>query len=272
MTRKRKRRRLWRLLLLLLLFRLWLDNFTVITREYDVSSAAIPGGFNGFRIAQISDLHGNRLIGRKLAGSLRAAEPDIIVLTGDLTDAEDEWESLEPLLRELAALAPCYYVSGNHEWADVAAEPLFRRIAETGVTVLRNEWVTLECGGDTLVLAGIEDPNGYADMLTPDGLFERIRAETDDYIVALCHRPGMFPALAKLGFGFVLSGHNHGGLIRLPFAGGLVSPSGFLPEYDKGLFAAGGSRMLVSPGLSGVSLCPRLFNRPEVPVAVLRSE
>ena len=157
MTRKRKRRRGKRLLLLLLAllaFRLWLDNFTVCLREYELRSPALPPGFQGLRVAQITDLHGSERLYDGVLRRTREAKPDLIALTGDLTDAEDQWPALEPLLQELTEIAPCFYVSGNHEWADLEPEPLFRRIAAAGVRVLRNEWVLLERGGDRLALVG----------------------------------------------------------------------------------------------------------------------
>ena len=258
------------LLLLALAVRLWADNTTVRAREYDVSSAKIPAGFEGFRIAQISDLHGNERLYPQLLKAVKDAGPDIIVLTGDIADSEDQWPALGALLKELS-FAPLYYVSGNHEWADLRAEAFFRNLGESGVTLLRNEWLTLEKGGDRLMLAGIEDPNGYADMPAPAEVITDIRQGYDGYLVTLCHRPELFPTLASAGADLVLSGHHHGGLIRLPLLGGLVSPAGFFPEYDAGLFTLGESVLLVSPGLSGAENIPRLFNRPEVCVAVLHS-
>ncbi len=275
MTRRRKKKRVRKgsalllLLLALLAVRLYLDNALPVTKEYDVASGAVPAAFSGLRIAQVSDLHGSERLYRPLAEKVRAAEPDLIFLTGDLSDREEQWEALAGLLEELVSIAPCYYCSGNHEWADLAPEPFFQRLARTGVTVLRNSWVTLERGGEALVIAGLEDPNGYADMPSPEEVFASIREETDSGVLVLCHRPGLFPRLAKAGYGVVFSGHNHGGLVRLPFLGGLIGPAGFLPEYDAGLFSLGESVMLVSPGLSGSEGVPRLFNRPEVPVAVL---
>lgn len=247
-----------------------MDNRTVVTRDYEIVSPRIPAGFDGYRIAVLSDLHGNSRLYSLLLQAVDAAEPDILVLTGDLTDAESQWASLEPFLRRLTEKAPCYYVSGNHEWADLEAEPLFRSIEAVGVTVLRNEWVIPEIGGDSIALVGLEDPNGYADMKTPQEVFDSLRSVTDTYTVTLCHRPDRFPKLAGIGYDLVLSGHNHGGLIRLPLVGGLFSPGGWFPEYDKGLFALGDSTLLVSPGLCGVKQFPRLFNRPELSVAVLR--
>ena len=128
-------RRLGTFLLLaaLLALRLWVDNCTVRTKEYDVP-CGIPPGFVGLRIAQISDLHGNERLYGPLLRHTKEAKPDLIFLTGDITDAEEQWPKLEELLRDLTEIAPCYYVSGNHEWADLEPEPAFRRIATSGVS------------------------------------------------------------------------------------------------------------------------------------------
>ena len=252
----------------LLALRLWVDNCTVRTKEYDIP-CGIPSGFEGLRIAQISDLHGNERLYDALLRHTRASKPDLIFLTGDITDAEEQWPKLEELLTALTEIAPCYYVSGNHEWADLEPEPLFRRIGDTGVRVLRNEWVLLERGGDRVALAGFEDPNGYADMIQPRDLCRLIRDSSEEFIIALCHRPGLFPVLAEGGCGLVFSGHNHGGVIRLPFYGGLIPPARKTGEYDAGLFYRDGSVMLVSPGLTGVSGIPRFLNRPQLCLAVL---
>ena len=230
----------------------------------------IPPGFVGLRIAQISDLHGNERLYGPLVRHTKEAKPDLIFLTGDITDAEEQWPKLEELLRDLTEIAPCYYVSGNHEWADLEPEPAFRRIAETGVRVLRNEWVLLERSGDRVALAGFEDPNGYADMIKAQDLCKVIRDSTDDFVIALCHRPSLFPELAEGGCGLVFSGHNHGGVIRIPFYGGLIPPARKTGEYDAGLFYRNGSALLVSPGLAGTNGIPRFLNRPQLCLAILR--
>ena len=95
------------LLLALLALRLYLDNAAVVTKEYTVASKAVPAGFSGLRIAQISDLHGNERLYRALTEKVRAVRPDLIFLTGDISDREEQWEALAGLLEELNAIAPC---------------------------------------------------------------------------------------------------------------------------------------------------------------------
>ena len=273
MTRKRKKRRGGRILLpiLLLLAALLLtDNFLVRVREYDLSFPDLPRSFSGLRVLQLSDLHGRGdLTGQQLRRA-EEAKPDLIHLTGDLADGEGQLPRLEPLLKGLVKLAPTYYVTGNHEWALEDTEGFLDALESLGVTILRNSFVTLEKGEDRLIVAGLEDPNGYADMKRPEELAEELRASGGGFSLLLAHRPERFGEYASLGFRLVFSGHVHGGMVRLPFLGGLLAPGHVLfPYYDGGLFSLGESRMILSRGLAGVGSFPRVFNPVEISLAVL---
>ena len=180
--KKRKRRRSgWRtlviLLLLILAALLCRDNLQVRTVGYDLSFPDLPKAFDGLKILQISDLHGRDVLTKQLLTQAEAASPDLIFLTGDLADGEGQLTRLEPLIRGLAAIAPLYYVTGNHEWALADTEGFLRDLSGLGVTLLRNSFLTLERNGDRLLLAGVEDPNGYADMPSPEEVMASIRAD-----------------------------------------------------------------------------------------------
>ena len=274
--KKRKKRRRGRgrtlavLLLLVLAALLCRDNLQVRTVGYDLRFPDLPEAFDGLRILQISDLHGRDILTKQLLTQAEAAEPDLILLTGDLADGEGQLPRLEPLLEGLAALAPVYYVTGNHEWALADTEGFLAELSGMGVTLLRNAFVPLERNGDRLLLAGVEDPNGYADMKTPEELARELAAAGGGFSLLLAHRPELFPEYAALGFRLVFSGHTHGGMLRLPFLGGLLAPGHvFFPEFDGGLFTRGNSVMILSRGLAGVNGFPRIFNPMEVPLAVL---
>lgn len=274
-NRKARRRSGWRTLVILLILILGAlllrDNFQVRTVGYDLGFPDLPDAFDGLRILQISDLHGREILTKQLLQRTKAASPDLILLTGDLVDGEGQLSKLEPLIQRLAELAPVYYVTGNHEWALADTEGFLRELSGQGVTVLRNRFVTLERSGDRLLLAGLEDPNGYADMKTPEELAREMEAAGGGFSLLMAHRPDRFPDYAELGFRVVFSGHTHGGMLRLPFLGGVLAPGHVLfPEYDGGLFTRGGSAMIQSRGLSGVNEFPRIFNPMEVTVAVLR--
>ena len=173
------------------------------TETLTVASDRLPAGFDGYRIVQISDLHGrefgedNKILLEKTA----ALEPDLIAITGDVIDDPDQMGILEPLARGLTAIAPTFYVTGNHEWAIKEAATVKSLLEEQGVTVLSNEYLTLERGGDSIVLAGIDDPNGPYDQKTPEELSDEIHAALGDpYVVLLAHRNEYYQVYDRCGF------------------------------------------------------------------------
>ncbi len=266
----RKKHPLLTLLFLALVTVLLLDNFWVRTREYDLNYPDLPEAFDGLRILHLSDLHGRAILNTQLLEAAKKAEPDLILITGDLVDGEGQLRHLKPLLEGLTALRPVYYVTGNHEWALEDTEGYLRELSDMGITVLRNSFVIWERQGDRLLLAGLEDPNAYADMKTPEELAAEMEAAGGDFSLLLAHRPEFFPDYAALGFRLVFSGHVHGGMVRLPFLGGLLAPGHVLfPKYDGGLYVEGSSCMVLSRGLAGVNGFPRLLNPLELGIITL---
>ena len=201
---------------------LWAGNFTVSLTELTVSSKTLPAAFDGFRIALVTDLHG-RTFGPDndwLVGQLTNAHPDLIALAGDIADEESNLQVLSRLLPRLAAIAPCYYVTGNHEWRMENRKQWFELLSACGVTRLENSFVMLSREGGSVVLAGVDDPNGPADQKTLGQLLQEIHeAAPQAYTIVLCHRNDQLERFARLGADLVLSGHAHGGVVRLPFLG-----------------------------------------------------
>lgn len=282
MTKKRKRRLCGAVALLLgLSAALWWGNTSLETNEFTFSSARVPQGFDGFRLVQLSDLHGRHFGAEdeRLLSAVAAAAPNVIVLTGDFVDAQSTVAELEPLMRGLAALAPTYYVTGNHEWGAHCAQEAVAAFTAWGVTCLQNEFTTLTRGGDTLLLAGIHDPNGRADQKTPDALAEEVYAAADDpFWLLLAHRNDRFDGgYCRLGADLTLSGHAHGGVWRLPFTDGLIdSAKQLFPSFTSGFYHCtdehcAGAEVFVSRGLgNSPHYVPRLFNRPQVAVITLK--
>ena len=233
---------------------------------YFVSAARLPAAFSGLRITLLTDLHGKEPKG--LYEAVAAAKPDLIAISGDLIDERSDPETVYPLLTKLTDLAPTYFVTGNHEWVRDDTEDLLKAIEKTGVTVLRNDFLTMEKDGQTLVLAGGEDPNSYEDLEKPADFVARIRAAVpgDPYIVMLYHRNNTLDLWATLGVDLVLSGHGHGGVLRLPLVGGVFGVDRTLfPKDCEGIYTASRTTQVVSRGLGGI----RLFNRPHLPTVVL---
>lgn len=263
------------LVLALLIWLLWANSSPAAT-QVAVASGALPEAFEGFKIAHVSDLH-NAVFGRKnekLLSLIRAAEPDIIAITGDLIDSRHtDIDSALAFVEAAAEIAPVYYVTGNHE-SRLDFDAIEPRLIAAGARMLRNEAEYIEHGGERIRLAGIDDPSFIRTGGTAE---ERAAAELEQlgdgggtFTVLLAHRPELVEVYAGYGAGLVLSGHAHGGQVRLPLLGGLYAPGqGLLPEYDSGLYSLGETQMVVSRGL-GNSVAPlRVNNRPELVIVTL---
>lgn len=281
-TNKTRRARRWgrRILsvlltaVLLVVFFHWQQN-GIQTQSVDVAAAELPAAFDGLRIVHISDVHGKEFgeDNETLLKKVAELEPDLIAVTGDLIDRESQLEMVCPLAEGLVAIAPTYYVTGNHEWAVRRVNELKDLLAECGVRVLTNSYEIWEKDGATLAIAGVDDPNGPADQKTGDELRSEIDA---DYTILLSHRDTV-EEYADWDYDLVLCGHGHGGIIRIPLIDkGLLSTNRtFFPEFDGGLYGFdNGGYCFVSRGL-GSNTVPihafRLFNRPDLPVLILHS-
>ena len=280
--RRGRGRRALLILLLLTVFGaafLWWSNRSLQVDRFTYASPRLPAGFDGCVVVQLSDLHG-AIFGENnqdLVDAVRAENPDYIFLTGDLLDRyrRTPQSYAVDLGRAMAAIAPTYFVTGNHEWALPDVPGLKAQLEEAGVTVLSNEFTTLERNGDAIVLAGIDDPNGPYDQKTPEELSGEIHAALGDpYVLLLAHRNEYYQVYGQCGFDLTLCGHVHGGLIRLPFTDGLVDNTRrrFFPTHTAGLYPLdGGGTLMVSRGLGNGGISFRLFNRPHLPVIVLKA-
>lgn len=259
----------------LLIWIFW-ANKALVTSVIEVRSETLPEEFEGFRIAQVSDLH-NTEFGEgnaKLFSLLREAGPDIIVVTGDLIDSRHtDVDAAVRFIEGACEIAPVYYVTGNHE-SRLDFDSIAPRLSEAGAVLLRNEAAYIERDGERIMLAGIDDPafvRTGGDALERAGQELAQLPEPEEFTVLLAHRPDLIATYAWYGPALVLSGHAHGGQVRLPLIGALYAPGqGFFPDYTAGLYEVGDTQMIVSRGL-GNSLIPLRFNnRPELVLAVLR--
>ena len=247
--------------------------------EYDVG---IDGLTSPARVVVISDLHSKEYgnDNSTLLALIAAQHPDAVFAVGDMinrsADEEDILQFLE-LLVKLQEIAPVYYSPGNHE-SDYMADRdsgLLGRVSATGVTVLLDEYVETQLGGSTIRIGGTmghyyryewseeqkNDPPDYA-------MQEEI-GSTDVPSIVLMHMPeNMIADSARKNWNadLYISGHTHGGVVRLPLIGGLVAPTqGLFPKYDQGFFTVDGRlKLIITSGLAGYGPIPRIFNRPEI--------
>lgn len=256
-------------------------NNALQTDEYAFASPDLPAAFDGFRIVQLTDLHGKRFGegNETLIAAVAAARPDLIALTGDFVDERSDVSDIAPLVDGLLKLAPVYYVTGNHEWASGQALTVVRALRNMGVYCLQNEFTTVERGGERIVIAGVHDPNGYADQKTPEELADELyAAEGDAFWLLLAHRNNLFDGkYCRLGANLTLCGHAHGGLWRLPFTDGLIDTNmDLFPSFTSGFYECTdghGAAVFVSRGLGNTPHGGfRLFNRPQVALITLEKE
>jgi predicted MPP superfamily phosphohydrolase len=247
---------------------------------YRIENERLPESFAGYRIAQISDLH-NAEIGKnneKLLAMLKEADPDLIAITGDMIDSRrTDIDVALQFAGEVVQIAPCYYVTGNHEARVDDYETFKSGLQEAGVTVLENSAVQIERGGATITLIGVMDPafpthlpNADDKAIVQYHLAPLVNHE--NYTVLLSHRPELFHVYVGHEIDLVLSGHVHGGQFRLPLLGGIFAPGqGFFPKYDAGFFAHNNSNMIVSRGIGNSIIPLRINNRPELVLIELQS-
>lgn len=243
--------------------------------RYEVKSQKLPESFDGFKIVQLSDLHGAEFgeDGMELVEKVKELEPDMIALTGDFVTDEGDLAAVEKLAARLTELCPVYFVSGNHEFGSGLAVKVRNILERAGVKYLSNEYLTISRGEDEILLGGVEDPLAYADMLSPDELAQKMNdAAPDAFKILLGHRNYWMTEYPELPVDLIFCGHAHGGLIRIPGVGGLIGTDRRLfPDFDAGQFNNGRYTLIVSRGLGNSVPIPRVFNRPEIVCVELSS-
>ncbi len=278
----KRKMRLAIILLILIFFTLWTiwGNLTVGVTRYCVGSSRIPESFDHFKIAIISDLH-NAEFGKDnedIVRKVNQQNPDMIVFTGDLVDSNrTDIDLAVSLAKKLVEIAPCYFVMGNHEvWLYSRYEELQQKLIDVGVIVLRNEVIEIKRNEDIVQIAGLDDPDYYdTDTYLHGSILDRHIKEmnlTDDYCILLSHRPETFDIYLANDIDLVLSGHTHGGQVRIPFLGGYYAPNqGKWPKYDDGKFTEENTTMIISRGIGNSIIPIRINNRPEIVIVELIS-
>ncbi|CAM2076845.1 MAG: metallophosphoesterase [uncultured Clostridium sp.] len=257
--------------------------------KYTISNEKIPEEFNGFKIVQLSDFHsqGYRDTTEKLISKVKDINPDIIVMTGDMVswDMEDI-EEVKILIKSLVEVYPIYYIDGNHEHLAEISRP-GRYVAfnefmqELGVTTIKNDYVEIYKGNKSINLYGINLPLDGATGLyvnrfqLEENYVEKTLSEADKekFNILLAHTPTFIKQYSQWGADLVLSGHMHGGIVRIPFTNiGLLSPGRTIfPRYAAGKFKVNDTTMIVNRGIGTSSFKLRVFNNPEIAVITLKS-
>lgn len=242
--------------------------------NYTYQSSEIPAAFDDFKICHISDLHCKSFgkDNKQLLDKIREMNPNIVVLTGDIVDENHtDLSSVETLFAELKNMGiPGYYITGNHELEEDASAQytaLLSYMEEYGITNLDDASSTITRGEDSISLTGCRWYSKYLvnflQPTTPEG-----------FHILLYHGADFFDLISDYNYDLVLTGHIHGGVIRIPFLDkGVLGNSGELfPKYTGGIYqnAYGTSTMIVSRGLGDAKL-PRFYNRPELVCITLKS-
>lgn len=266
------------LLLLVVLLRIYIDNEIPKVSNVEIKSPKLPEVFDGYKIVQLSDLHsksfGNN--NEMLIDMIDKESPNIIVMTGDMVTAnEKDFTVFYSLVKELTKKYRVYYVYGNHEGelSSKLKSEITAFLKENGVIVLDNDYISIEKNNEKINLYGLcytqkyySYKGGKKHIITENYIKNKLGTiDKNKYNILLTHNPLFFDAYSGYGFDLTLSGHVHGGLIRLPFIGGILSPERkFFPQYSAGVYEKGNSKLVVSRGLSRGTKGFRFFNRPDV--------
>jgi predicted MPP superfamily phosphohydrolase len=248
-----------------------------------IESSKLPASFDGYKIVHISDFH-NAYFGRgsrKLLDVIKDQDGDVILMTGDIIDRRTP--NLKRALRFIEGMTnilPTYYVTGNHE-AHYRKWPLLKkRIEQSEMYNIGNKAISLTKNNETIDLVGINDPwffghedDPYVFQYFKAQLMQELMPLRDNgkFTLLMAHRPELFNIYKTMPVDLVLSGHAHGGQIRLPYVKGLYAPhQGILPKYSEGVHEAHGTVLSISRGLGNSRFPFRVFNHPEVVVITLK--
>lgn len=257
---------------------------TLEVTKYVVENKKVPKEFDGYNIVQISDLH-SKLFGennKKLIQKIKSLNPDIVVVTGDLIDGENNnYNVALDFMKEISKLYRVYYIIGNHEQKSLIKKykdeykDYFNKLHQIDFVNLDNNKVEIVKGDSNINLYGLTVPyscykylfdNQETTSIDIDFLEEKLgKVDREQFNILLAHTPFYFDEYEKWGADLTLCGHVHGGIVRLPLVGGLLSTDRkFFPKYDLGEYIKNKSTMIVSKGLGGSKVLIRVNCKPEI--------
>ncbi len=256
-------------------------NRNIFVTRYTYENEKIPKAFSGTKFMVISDLH-NADFSEKIIERVKKEEPNYVVMTGDMVQLPDaDFESTLKIAKALKEMKiPFYAVSGNHERQCGAYREIMETLWANDVHLLENGSVRLEKNGEGINLIGIKDPRH--DVVTDEkkevirGNIEYELSKNEGFSILLSHRADLYPDIKDTGVDLIFSGHLHGGIVRLPFVGGIIgrrTEHTFFPDYTYGVYQEGnGATMIVSGGCDKNPKKRRFFNPPEVVLITLKGE
>ena len=263
-----------------------LSNTLIQVSRYKVKSDKIPLAFNSFKIVQVSDLH-SKNFGKSNSDLIKKIEkekPDIVVMTGDMINTKDDnFDVFLDFAASISKRYDTYYIVGNHEQSlpKDKFSLLINRLGQAGTKVLDNNFIKIDKGNDSINLYGMwfnlryykDNNSNYAkDINFSEETMESILGSSNknDYNILLTHNPLYFETYSNWGVDLTLSGHIHGGMIRVPFLGGLLSPERkFFPKYDSGKYELNNKVLIVNRGLGNGDFGIRVLNNPDISVITL---
>ncbi|AWK51832.1 metallophosphoesterase [Clostridium beijerinckii] len=255
---------------------IYFDNTLIKVSNYKIKSDKIPKGFNNFKIVHLSDLHsyGLKNYNIQLIKKINNENPNIIVMTGDMVNKYDtNFEKFLSLSETLSKKYDIYYILGNHEvrLKKDDLDLIIQKLKKFGIKVLINEKINIMRKKDYINIYGMDIPLSYYKIINKPSNVEEIitgvlnQCSEKEYNILLAHNPLYFEEYAKNNVDLTLSGHVHGGMIRLPFVGALLSPERkFFPKYSSGVYEVNNKKLIVSRGIGHSRPGVRLFNRPEI--------
>ncbi|MGB4659176.1 MAG: metallophosphoesterase [Mobilitalea sp.] len=272
MIKKNKLKKGYFLVAIIIIFLLYGFYSRLETTYYTYQNVAVPQEFNQFKIAFLSDFHCKEFgkNEKKLIDSIDACEPDLIVFTGDVIDgSHKDLSPVEDLLSALSGRYPMYAVSGNHERDNLERyQELLGYYDKYGVVFLDDAYDVITIGNAKIGIYG----KSYEDIYYIKQFLNKPDESIAEFNILLYHDATAFPIISATGYDLILSGHTHGGIIRIPFLGGLLDNNGgLIADYDNGLYTTKDATMISSRGL-GDAWFPRYNNRSELVCVTLRAE
>lgn len=260
----------------LLSTQLFVDNTLIQVSKYEIKSNKIPKEFNKFKIVHLSDFHsyGFGKDNLKIIKKIDDEIPDIIVMTGDMVNKYDRnFAKFLNLAEALSNKYKIYYIVGNHEvrLRKKDLDFVLKSLRKFGIKILTDKKVTIVRRKEHINIYGIHIPLSYYKIINKPTNVEEViskklsKCKDDEYNILLAHNPLYFETYSKQNVDLILSGHVHGGMIRLPFVGAVLSPERkFFPKYSSGVYELDNKKLLVSRGLGHSRNGIRLFNKREV--------